>query len=217
MVTHCRIWTIAALLYLAVTAPAGAAFLNFSGGTAEEALWRAAAGPTALESFESYADGTQISSLNSLNLTFDELAGGGYPQAYYFTDNTGYGATHLGNFPNGINEINRWNDTYVRPAAGFTLYSMGFWNGDGQYDTLVAYAYDGSDNLLGSAGALSGGFGGFVSDTPVAYVRFEGDTGDGWNHLDGLQVNVPEPGMAFPAALAALVLMLRSRRVSLRR
>jgi hypothetical protein len=74
---------------------------------------------------------------------------------------------------------------------------MGFWNGDGQADTLVTFAYDTSGNLLGSVGAFTGTFAGFVSDTPIGWVRFEGDTGDGWNHLDGLQVNaVPEPSSA---------------------
>ena len=182
-----------ALACSAAATPASAALIVFNGGFAEEALWQASAGPTVLEDFESYSDGTQIPFLASLNLTFDELAGGGYPQAYLF-GGTPYGSMQLGNFPNGINETNRWNDTIARPAAGFVLRSMGFWNGDGQSDTLVAFAYANSGVLLGSVGAFKGTFAGFVSDTPIASVRFEGDTGDGWNHLDGLQVNaVPEP------------------------
>jgi len=113
----------------------------------------------------------------------------------------------LGNFPNGINETNQWNDTIARPAAGLVLQSMGFWNGDGQSDTLVAFAYDDSGALLGSASAFTGTFAGFVSDTPVAWVRFEGDTGDGWNHLDGLQVNaVPEPSSALLLAMGVALL-----------
>ena len=200
------------LCAIAAAGPA-AAFTAFSGGAAEEALWRTAAGPTALEDFESYANGTQIPALGSLHLTFDELAGGGYPQAYLFGDNTPYGATQLGNFPNGVNEINRWNDVIVRPAAGFDLRSMGFWNGDGQQDTLVAFAYDGSGALLGTAGAFSGGFAGFVSDVPIGWVRFDGNTGDGWNHLDGLQVNsVPEPATLSLTLLGVAILARSGRR-----
>lgn len=177
----------------AASPSAVAGFATFNGGATVESLWQASVGATVLEDFESYADGTQIQSLPALHLIFDELAGGGYPQAYWF-GGTPHGPMHLGNFPNGINEINRWDDTYARPTPGFTLRAMGFWNGDGQSDTLVAYAYDSSGGLLGSVGAFKGTFAGFVSDTPVAWVKFEGDTGDGWNHLDGLQVNaVPEP------------------------
>lgn len=194
---------ILALVCSVVAAPASAAFIAFS----DEALWRAAAGTTVLEDFESYSDGSQIPELNSLNLVFDELAGGGFPQAYLFSDNTPHGSTQLGNFPNGINETNRWNDTIARPAPGFVLRSMGFWNGDGQSDTLVAFAYNASGDLLGSVGAFTGTFAGFVSDTPIASVRFEGDTGDGWNHLDGLQVNaVPETSSALLFAVGLGVL-----------
>ena len=172
---------------------ANANFAAFNGGSDAESAWRAAVGPTALEDFESFANNTQIQTLPLLGLTFDELAGGGYPQAYLF-GGTPHGPMHLGNFPNGINAINRWNDIIARPIAGFTLTAMGFWNGDGQADTLVAFAYDRTGNLLGSVGAFKGTFAGFISSSPVAWVRFEGDTGDGWNHLDGLQVNaVPEP------------------------
>ncbi|MCC6642047.1 MAG: hypothetical protein IT386_12880 [Deltaproteobacteria bacterium] len=179
-----------------ISAPASATFTAFNGALPEEALWQAAAAPTALEDFESYSGGTQISSLSSLNLTFDELAGGGHPQAYGFSG-TPYGPMQLGNFPNGVNETNRWNDIVARPAPGSVLQAMGFWNGDGQADTLFAFAYDASGALLGSVGALQGTFAGFVSDTPVAWVTFDGNTGDGWNHLDGLQVGaIPEPATA---------------------
>ena len=90
---------------------------------------------------------------------------------------------------------------------------MGFWNGDGQQDTLVAFAYDGSGALLGTAGAFSGGFAGFVSDVPIGWVRFDGNTGDGWNHLDGLQVNsVPEPATLSLTLLGVAILARSGRR-----
>lgn len=176
-----------------------ASFVTFMGGVPldDEVNWRAAVGNYALEDFESYTEGTQIASLPALGIRFDELAGGGFPQAYLF-GGTPYGPMHLGNFPNGINSINQWDDTVVHVLPGWTIYGFGFWNGDGQADTLEARAYDASDNLLGSVGAFKDTFAGFFSDVPVERLVFDGNTGDGWNHLDGLQTGfqnsaIPEP------------------------
>ena len=96
----------------------------------------------------------------------------------------------MGNFPNGITETNRWDDIILNVLPGHTITSVGFWNGDGQADTFYAYAYDASNNMLGSVGAYKDTFAGFISDVPISYVVFDGNTGDGWNHLDGLQTNV---------------------------
>lgn len=185
------------LLLATATSSVSASFVTFTGGLVEEANWRAAVGNYALEDFESYAEGTQIASLPALGIKFDELSGGGFPQAYLF-GGTPYGPMHLGNFPNGINSINQWDDTVVHVLPGWTIYGFGFWNGDGQADTLVARAYDASGNLLGSVGAFKDTFAGFFSDVPVESLVFDGNTGDGWNHLDGLQTGfqnsaIPEP------------------------
>lgn len=172
-----------------------------------EGAWQSTVGPTVLEDFESYTEGTQIPSLPALHLTFDELAGGGHPQAFAFggiPNTTPYGSMHLGNFPNGVtNNINRWNDIVTRPSLGFSLFALGFWNGDGQADTLVAAAYGSQGQLLGSIGAFKGTFAGFLSDVPVAWVTFDGNTGDGFNHLDGLQVNATS--IAEPNALLMMI------------
>ncbi|RJP61394.1 MAG: PEP-CTERM sorting domain-containing protein [Candidatus Auribacter fodinae] len=177
-----------------------ALFMTYTGGASAESDWKTAAGTTVLEDFQSYVNGVQISSLPALGVGFYELDGGGYPNAYYFASSgTPYGSTHLGNFPNGINEINRWDDIVLYVLPGYKITALGFWNGDGQNATLVATAYDASDNVLGSVGAFRNTFAGFVSDAPVYRVVFDGNTGDGWNHLDGLQTNVtvadsiPEP------------------------
>ncbi len=186
---------------------ASASFQTFSGGLSEEAAWRSAVGTFALESFESYPDGTAIQSLPALGIRFDELAGGGYPQAYVF-GTTPYGPTHLGNFPNGINWVNQWNDIVVYPLPGATLTALAYWNGDGQADTLVARAYDSSDNLLGTIGAFHDTFAGFISSVPVAKMVFDGITGDGWNHLDGLQTSaVSGQGGAVPEPPTVLMLL----------
>jgi len=188
--TFCVLFT---LLLTTVNNSALAAFIPYTA----ESTWQAAAGTTALENFETYSNGTQIASLPALGISFDTLAGGGHPQAYLFSAITPHGPMHLGNFPNGINAINRWDDIVLRVLSGYEITALGFWNGDGQADTLVARAYDASNTLLGTVGAFKGRFAGFTSDIAISHVVFDGNTGDGWNHLDGLQTNatstVPEP------------------------
>jgi hypothetical protein len=168
-------------------------FIQYS----NESSWQAAAGTTVLEDFESYSVGDTFSSLPALGVGFTELSGGGFPNIYrHPADVTPYGRNHLGNFPNGINSINRWADTTMFVLSGYNIKAVGFWNGDGQADTLFASAYDANGVHLGDIGAFKGTFAGFISDVAISRVVFDGNTGDGWNHLDGLQTNatVPIPG-----------------------
>jgi hypothetical protein len=204
------------VVLIAVNDGAWAAFVSFNGDTSAESNWQQAAGSTVLEDFESYSAGTQISSLPALGIEFDPLAGGGHPHAYLF-GGTPHGPMHLGNFPNGITEINRWDDIVLRVLPGYEITALGFWNGDGQSDTLVATAYDVSGTVLGSIGAFKGTFSGFTSDIGIARVVFNGNTGDGWNHLDGLQTNavstVPVPAAVwlFGSGLVGLAGLARRR------
>ncbi len=189
-----------------------AAFVTYNGGAAAEFDWQTDAGTTVLENFESYSVGTQISSLPALGIGFDTLAGGGFPNIYNHGRGTPHGPFHLANFPNGRNAINRWDDIVLQVAPGSQITALGYWNGDGQWDTLVATAYDSSDNVLGSVGAFTGTFAGFISDVSISRVVFDGNTGDGWNHLDGLQTNaVPIPA-AFWLFSSALVVLLKIKR-----
>jgi hypothetical protein len=165
-------------------------FLTYS----DESTWQTVAAPTALEDFETYSAGVQISSLPALGIGFDVLDGGGYPVTYNYNNYTGHGTMQLANFPNGINDINKWDDISLYVLPGYEITALGFWNGDGQAATLTAYVYDASDNLIGSVGAYHYNFAGFTSDTPISYVVFDGNTGDGWNHLDGLQTNASFTG-----------------------
>jgi len=195
-----KVCTFFVMLLVAANTNAVAGFITYNGSAVVEANWQSAAGATSLEDFQGYSAGTQISSLPALGVGFDVLNGGGYPATYlHHEDNSPYGRMHLGNFPNGINAINRWDDISLFVLPGYEITALGFWNGDGQRDTLVASVYDASNNLLGSVGAFKGTFAGFISDISIARVVFDGNTGDGWNHLDGLQTNVssnisvPEP------------------------
>ena len=204
-----------ALFFAAGNNNAIAAFVTFNGDSAAESNWQLAAGNTILENFESYSEGTKISSLPTLGISFDLLAGGGYPQAYSF-GGTPHGPMHLGNFPNGINAINQYDDIVLHVLPGYAINALGFWNGDGQSDTLIATAYDASNNILGSVGSFKGTFAGFVSDVAISRVVFGGNTGDGWNHLDGLQTNasiVPVPAASW-LFLSGIIGLLRYRRRS---
>ena len=212
-----------ALLTLAAPVPALATFITYTGGSTVEAQWRIdAGGAIPLEDFESYAVGTQFSSLQLLGIGFAELAGGGYPVIYNHSSEptvTPYGSLQLGNFPNGINTINQYDDMVLFTLPGWQITAVGFYNGDGQSATLVATAYDSANNALGSVGALKGNFAGMISSTPIASVVFDGNTGDGWNHLDGLQTNaittpvaaVPIPATFWLFSSGLALLMLRRR------
>lgn len=211
----CKLLSFALCCLFVTTASnsASAAFVTYNGNTTAESAWQTDAGSTVLENFESYAIGTQISSLPALGIGFATLAGGGHPNIYNHGGGTPHGPLHLGNFPNGINEINRWDDIVLNVLPGSQITALGFWNGDGQSATLVATAYDSSNNVLGSVGAFHGTFAGFVSDTLISRVVFDGNTGDGWNHLDGLQTNVtpvPVPA-AFWLLLSGIVGLLKCK------
>jgi hypothetical protein len=178
---------------------------------ASEASWQAAAAPTVLETFESYGVGVQIPNLPNLGVAFETLAGGGYPATYLHSENiTPYGTIHLANFLNNSPDAgHQGNNIVLTVMSGYVITAMGYWNGDGQLATLTANVYDASNTLLGSVGAFKGTFAGFISDVPVHHVVFLGNTGDGWNHFDGLQTNasvVPLPA-AFPLFASGLGLV----------
>ncbi|HHO56183.1 MAG TPA: PEP-CTERM sorting domain-containing protein [Trueperaceae bacterium] len=212
------IYFLGVILFSLWSSTAMAALIIYNGGATVEADWQTAAGTTVLEDFESYTVGEQLTDLPSLGLGFDTLAGGGTPNIYRHHECcvTPYGTNHLGNFPNGINSINRWDDISMYVLDGYEITALGFWNGDGQADTLTASIYDLSNNFLGTVGAFKGTFAGFVSDVAISRVVFDGNTGDGWNHLDGLQTNVvktvPEPETMFLLMIGLLGIVMAKRK-----
>lgn len=207
-----KIFLICVAAGMALSANSGnaAVFTAYS----DEMLWQMKAGSTYKEDFESYPVGAQVLSHPLLGVSFEVLEGGGYPQIYQHpVATTPDGNKHLGNFPNGINPINQWDDIVMKTLPGATITAVGYWNGDGQPDTLFATAYDASMNVLGTIGAFKGEFAGFVTDMPVSKVVFDGDTGDGWNHLDGLQTNaIPGPASLI-LSLTSITLLVGIRQI----
>ncbi len=211
-------FTLSTLLFVVANNNAQAAFVTYNGDSTIESNWQTVSGSTTIEDFESYAVNSQISSLPALGISFETLAGGGLPSIYNHGECcvTPYGSKQLGNFPNGVGGSNQWDDIVLQVLPGYEITALGFWNGDGQSDTLVATAYDAEGNILGSVGSFKGTFAGFISDTPISRIVFDGNTGDGWNHLDGLQTNAI-PGVPLPAAfwllLSGCIGLLNFRRI----
>jgi len=198
---------------------AQAALITFEGGLAQQAAWRSSVGSFVLEDFQSFSVNAPISSLPSLGLTFDPLAGGGPPGIYQHSVNdTPFGANQLANFPGNccITTAYQFNDLVAQVDPGVNLFGLAFWNGDPQGNSLLRI-YDRSGVLIGTVTALintgnattlSNSFAGFTSTVPIGRLEWEGNAGDGWNHYDGLQATFggPNPtGVPEPSTLALVV------------
>ena len=203
----------------AFATPAQALFLTFEGGATEHTAFQSAAGPTALETFDGFAGGTQISSLPGLGIGFGEIAPGLFPGVYvHGVDNTPSLPHQLSNMPTGFPQVaHQFADIVILATGVGNLNAFGYWNGD-QQGNMVATAFDADDNVLGSvSAAISGGFAGFVTDGSVARIVFDGNVGDGWNHVDDFETafdlftEVPSPGAAllFALGFAGLVSVRR--------
>jgi hypothetical protein len=195
-----------AVAFAVPSTSAHASFTAFQGGLAAEASWRSAVGTFALEGFESYNVGDRVGALPALGLSFDNLVDGLPPGIYqHGTINTPSGPKELSNFAgNCCGAQFAFGDVVAHVDAGVNLTAFGFWNGDPQGDAQLR-VYDRDGNLIGSVTAALNGatsvatsnsFAGFVTDTPVGRLEWEGNVGDGWNHYDDFQAQlslVPEP------------------------
>src|SRR6266446_7656542 len=214
---------------------AAATFITYAGGTTAETSWRTAAGITTLENFDSYSAGNQIQTLPLLGVGFDPIDVGLslYPGIYsHYVADTPSLSLQLSNMPSGSPTATyRYADIELYVLSGYALTALGFWNGDPNGPMTIT-VYDISNNVLGSVSAATNPdhvfdattltFAGFVSDVAIARVHFEGNTGDGWNHIDDLQTNairsteVPEPSSLamFALGLAGVWLKRRKRIIS---
>lgn len=202
--------------------PAQALFLTFEGGVAEHAAFQTAAGPTALETFDGFAGGTQVSSLPGLGIDFGEIAPGLFPGIYvHGIDNTPSLPHQLSNMPTGFPQVaHQFADIVILATGAGDLNAFGYWNGDPQ-GNMVATAFDADDNILGSvSAAVSGGFAGFVTDGAVTRIVIGGNVGDGWNHVDDFEtafnlfteIPAPASGAILIVSLVALAGLRHRRR-----
>lgn len=173
-----------------------------------------AAGTLAMESFDSYATGAQISSLPSLGIKFDPLAGSGlYPVAWPVLSCGG----GIASAPNALLNSSVCSippggqgDIVFRPIVfPYGVIGVGFYNASTD-DSLVLSFYDGADNLIESLSVPGGppAFIGIVTTTAAAKFTIHPFGGNNLFALDNLQVAIAvRTDVAAPAPAAAGVLI----------
>ncbi|MBL8765351.1 MAG: hypothetical protein JNM07_13900 [Phycisphaerae bacterium] len=175
----------------------------YQGDAATEAAWRSAAagigGTVPLENFESYL-GTPgpcqnrtdpVVALPALGVVLHGVVSGSYPGCYDDVMFAHSGAKQLANFGYDVPCANAV-DYFIAASPGRVIRCAGLWQCDPQ-GNLTIVAEDASGSPMFTFVALinnqsGNSFGGFVSSLPVARLRVLGAEGDGWNHLDDLQI-----------------------------
>ncbi|HEX2838126.1 MAG TPA: hypothetical protein VHN77_08375 [Phycisphaerales bacterium] len=189
---------IACIALAGLAVPARGQFQTFQGGASSHAAWLAAVDrPVPMETFEGF-NGTPspfagpsdpVPALPALGIVLRSDIPNVYPGVYADAQWAHSGVDQLANFGAGLGNS---SDYFIEPAPGLAIRALGFWQCDPQGNQTL-YAYDGAGALVGSiTGLINNGsgnsFAAFLSVTPIARVRVEGTLGDGWNHIDDLQV-----------------------------
>ncbi len=213
MLQRSKLFVFAMLASIVSAAPARAQVVTYT----DEDLWRLAAGTYALETFDGFTAGTQISTLSNLGVSLDALDGSGaFPAAYdnYCGGSPRSGVNTLINFGYPCSFTPK-GDLVFRPLAGVTIYSLGYWNTGGDDATQLQF-FDVNDQLLGSMQITAYGFIGIVSTVAAYRVRISEIGGNTIFGIDDLQIGttsvsaVPEPStfaltlLAFGALLASV-------------
>lgn len=193
-----RDFSLAIVIIALSSLAASAEFTVFSGDASQESAWQLAAGGNVpREDFEAFSGvggpgtgGDVLTSLPSLHVLFDPVPPGVYDDAQWAHSGSKQWSNWAGGAGNSASHT-------LRPEPGRQIFALGFWNCDPQGGQPME-AYDDADQLVGTiTGAVnthnsdpqhSDGFAGFISTTPIAYVMIPGALGDGWNHVDDLQV-----------------------------
>lgn len=206
------------VLLFVVSTPTLATVVTYTSETA----WRAAVGTYALENFDGFTGGAQVSTLPSLGLSLDKLGSYNvYPAIY---DNT-CGAdiksapNMLMNFgyPCSFTPV---GDLVFRPLPGSNILAMAYWNTGGGDRTRLEF-FDANGTVMGSIIADGGlSFVGIVSTVAPAWMRISEYTGNTLFSIDDLQVagqiagrssGVPEP-QTLALMLAGLMFAARGRK-----
>lgn len=184
-------------LFASAAGTASSQLVSYQGSSVDEASWRdAAGGAVPIETFEGYFGtpdtrplGDPVSQLPGLGVTLETNIPGVVPGVYADANFAHSGVNQLSNFGAGAPPF---SDIHVRAIPGKYIRAVGFWQCDPQGDQVVdVYAFNGFRLGTITARVNDGSgqsFAGFVSSHPVAYVRFRGNLGDGYNHIDDLQV-----------------------------
>jgi len=198
------------VLMFGLSNPVHASFITYQGGLSAESAWQTAVVSFSIETFEGLAAGSAVTTLSTVKLNLDPLAGSTQPSIYvHSTANTPSGTKQLANFPNGtVAGATSSLDIVARPTTGTNIFAFGFWNGDPQ-GNMVVRVFDKLNTQIGTitgltntgnTSALSNSFAGFISSVAIGRLEFEGSTGDGFNHVDDFQVSFNSP-VPVPAAV----------------
>lgn len=168
-----------------------------------ESAFQAAAGGVNLQTFDSFAAGTQLTSLPGLGISFGPLTGGVFPSVE--ASSSGFGGTNF-TPPNVLFNAVQPQLPGLGPIVLLPLnsnnriFAVGYWNTGGDDSTTIRF-FDANNNLLesgtlGTSGLL---FLGIVNPTGAARVEIDaGPIGNGFFSIDNLQVRVA------PAAVTAV-------------
>ena len=174
-------------------------FETWQGDVTQEAAWFAAAGCVGnreenFDSFEGVPDisvgGDPLTALPWLNVYFDAPVPGVYVDDRFAHS----GKQQWCNWAGGAGHA---SDHVLRPSDGYAITALGFWQADPDGDQpMHAYDFDGlfvgtiigPRNIHVNDPESSVSFAGFITSVPIAYIEIPGALGDGWNHIDDLQI-----------------------------
>jgi len=183
----------------------------------DRTAWRAAAPGWMLESFDTIAPGTQVSSLPSLGLTLDVLKDGTHYPSVQTTD--GFGGVSVSSpnvlFNAIVPALGGLGLFVIRPAAaGATITALGCFNTGGDDGVVVEFCDAGGAVIEASGAVTVASFVGIVNASGAASVRIVPSGGNGFFSADDLHVvaggqEAVEPiPMESRAGLLVLVAML---------
>lgn len=177
--------------------------------------WRESVGQFQVETFDDFANLTQLSDLPSIGVRFGWLSDGANRPTVMDIETTGGSAVSGNNVL-----VNReapvlpgLGPIVLLPMAGTFFRAVGYWN-TGTDDSTVLRVFDAAGSLIevSDTGAAGLSFNGILSEVPIARVEIRpGALGNGYITLDNLQVSFfPEPASAL--LLAGGILLSRRRR-----